>query len=106
MYTDRPMYRPGQTVYFRGLARQVFNGRYELPQANEVPLILRDANGVQLLSLNVPLSPFGTFNGEFKLSDSAVPGGSIISARSMCPLRSKSNCCPWSPGSIRITHFG
>ena len=74
MYTDRPMYRPGQTVYFRGVARQAFNGRYELPQANEVPLMLRDANGVQLLSLNAPLSPFGTFNGEFKLSDSAVPG--------------------------------
>jgi alpha-2-macroglobulin len=74
MYTDRPMYRPGQTVYFRGVVRQAFNGRYELPQVNEVPLVLRDANGIQLLSLNPQLSPFGTFNGEFELSDSAVPG--------------------------------
>jgi alpha-2-macroglobulin len=74
MYTDRPMYRPGQTVYFRGVARQAFNGRYELPQINEVPVMLRDANGTQLLSLNAQLSPYGTFNGEYKLPDGAVPG--------------------------------
>ncbi|MGE5643017.1 MAG: Ig-like domain-containing protein, partial [Byssovorax cruenta] len=74
MYTDRPMYRPGQTVYFRGVARQAFNGRYELPQIQEVPLILRDANGTQLLSLNEQLSPYGTFNGEYQLPENAAPG--------------------------------
>lgn len=74
MYTDRPLYRPGQTVYFRGVVRQAFNGRYELPPVNEVPIILRDANGTQLLSINAQLSPYGTFSGEYKLSDAAVPG--------------------------------
>ncbi len=74
MYTDRPMYRPGQTVYFRGVARQAFNGRYELPQINEVPLTLQDTNGTQLLSLNAQLSPYGTFNGEYKLPEDAAPG--------------------------------
>jgi len=33
-------------------------------------------------------------------------GGSITSARSICPPRSKSSCMPWSPGSMRIAHFG
>ncbi|MGE5376062.1 MAG: Ig-like domain-containing protein [Bacteroidota bacterium] len=74
MYTDRPMYRPGQTVYFRGVARQAFNGRYDLPQVNEVPLTLKDANGTQLLTLNASLSPYGTFNGEFALPEDAPPG--------------------------------
>lgn len=74
MYTDRPIYRPGQTVYFRGVARQAFNGRYELPPVNTVPLVLRDPNGVELASLELQLSPYGTFNGEFELSPEAVPG--------------------------------
>jgi len=73
-YTDRPIYRPGQTVYFRGVARQAFNGRYELPSINSVPLSLLDWNGTQILSLDLPLSPYGTFNGEYKLSDDAAPG--------------------------------
>ena len=74
MYTDRPIYRPGQKVYFRGVARQAFNGRYELPPINTIPFTLRDANGVQLASYDMPLSPYGTFSGEFTLSEEAVPG--------------------------------
>ena len=74
MYTDRPIYRPGQTVYFRGIARQAFNGRYELPTVNTVSLNLTDANGTSLTTFDAQLSPYGTFNGEFKLSDDALPG--------------------------------
>ncbi|HJR79792.1 MAG TPA: Ig-like domain-containing protein, partial [Anaerolineales bacterium] len=74
LYTDRPIYRPGQTVYFRGVARQAFNGRYELPPVNSVPLVLRDPNGLELANLELQLSPYGTFNGEFELSPEAVPG--------------------------------
>jgi len=74
MYTDRPIYRPGQKVYFRGVARQAFNGRYELPPANTVPFTLKDANGVPLSNFDPQLSPYGTFNGEFTLSPDAVPG--------------------------------
>ncbi len=74
MYTDRPIYRPGQTIYFRGVVRQAFNGRYELPTINTVPIILNDANGTQLATINAQLSPFGTFNGQFELPQNALPG--------------------------------
>jgi uncharacterized protein YfaS (alpha-2-macroglobulin family) len=74
MYTDRPIYRPGQTVYFRGVARQTFNGRYELPPANNILLQLQDSSGVQLSDFDMQLSPYGTFNGEFKLAEDAAPG--------------------------------
>lgn len=74
MYTDRPIYRPGQTVYYRGVVRQTFNGRYELPTINSMPIILNDAQGTQLANVNAQLSPYGTFNGQFELSQDAVPG--------------------------------
>lgn len=74
MYTDRPIYRPGQTIYFRGIAREAFNGRYEFPTMNSIPLALNDALGTKLTDLNLNLSPYGTFNGQFELPAEAVPG--------------------------------
>ena len=74
LYTDRPIYRPGQTVYFRGAVRQAFNGRYTLPDFSSVSLDLRDNNGRTLRTFDLLLSPYGTFNGEYQLSPEAEPG--------------------------------
>ncbi len=74
MYTDRPIYRPGQTIYYRGVVRQAFNGRYELPSITSVPILLNDGQGTQMANIDAKLSPYGTFNGQFELSQDAVPG--------------------------------
>ena len=74
MYTDRPIYRPGQMVYFRGTVREAFDGRYQLPTITTIPVTLNDANGIQLANLNLQLSSYGTFNGQFELPANAVPG--------------------------------
>ncbi|MCC6299535.1 MAG: Ig-like domain-containing protein [Anaerolineales bacterium] len=74
LYTDRPIYRPGQTVYFRGAARQAFNGRYELPPLTEIPLTVTGWDGTQISTINASLSTYGTFNGEIPLPEDAAPG--------------------------------
>jgi len=74
IYSDRPIYRPGQTVYFRGVVRQAFNGRYAMPEFSSISLELRDPSGRTLKVLELPLSPYGTFHGEYDLPEGAVPG--------------------------------
>ncbi len=74
LYTDRPIYRPGQTVYFRGVVRQAFNGRYELPPFPSLALELRDQAGLTLQTFDLPISPYGTVHGEYELSAEAPPG--------------------------------
>jgi len=74
LYSDRPIYRPGQTIYFRGAVRQAFNGRYMLPDFSSVSLELQDNYGHTLQVFDLLLSPYGTFHGEYQLSPEAEPG--------------------------------
>jgi len=74
LYTDRPMYRPGQTVYFRGILREAYNGRYELPELESIAISLYKNYSEELISFDLPLSAFGTFHGEYTLPPDAPPG--------------------------------
>ncbi len=74
LYTDRPIYRPGQTVYFRAIVRQAYNGRYDLPTIGSLPLTVYKNYSEELASFDLPLSAFGTVHGEFTLPPDAPPG--------------------------------
>jgi hypothetical protein len=72
-YTDRPMYRAGQTVYFRGVARNRFDGRYTPAAGQDVSFTLYSPDG-STKEYTLPLSAYGTFDGELSLPESAQPG--------------------------------
>ncbi|NCP88079.1 hypothetical protein GW781_01555 [bacterium] len=76
-YSDRPIYRPGDVIYFHGMARQAFNGRYtDLPNnAQGWTIDLYAISGEALQSSPLTLSPYGAFDGSFTLPETATPGG-------------------------------
>ncbi len=74
LYTERPIYRPGQTVFFRGVTRRISEGRYQLPEFAAVDATLISSRGDQVGALTLPLSDFGTFEGAFTLSPEAPLG--------------------------------
>lgn len=74
LYTDRPIYRPGQTVYFRAVLREAFNGRYSLSELASLPISVFGAEGRELLTMDLPLTAFGSAHGEFSLPRDAQPG--------------------------------
>jgi uncharacterized protein YfaS (alpha-2-macroglobulin family) len=78
LYTDRPIYRPGQTVRFRGVLRQTDEARYTLPDQTSVDITVREAMGDVIHSQIAQLSSFGTFDGEFSLNDEATLGVYLI----------------------------
>ncbi|RLT32512.1 MAG: hypothetical protein DWI57_18330, partial [Chloroflexi bacterium] len=74
-YTDRPIYRPGQTVYWKGIVRLVENDSYRLPPAGmPVWVTIRDDRGNVLVDREFPVNEHGTLNGELALADAAVTG--------------------------------
>ncbi len=74
MYTDRPLYRPGQTVHFKGILRGGRDGAYTIPQMSTVSIKAQDSQGHEILKTDVPLSPYGTFSGDVSLSAAAPLG--------------------------------
>ena len=74
LFTDRGIYRPGQTLYFKGI---VYNTDRDHPRVipdRTVKVILRDANGKEVATRELRSNGFGSFNGEFALPKSGLNG--------------------------------
>jgi hypothetical protein len=74
IYTDRAIYRPGQTVYFKGLTRSKEDTSYTLPEVETVTVGAYDFSGNELFQQDVPVNAYGSFNGSFVLADDTVLG--------------------------------
>lgn len=78
LYTDRPMYRPGQPVYFKGIVRQDNDLEYLIPTQKEVQVVISSYDS-EVYRETLPLSASGTFNGQFTLDSEAALGYYTIS---------------------------
>ncbi len=74
VYTDRPIYRPGQTVSFRAVVRQAYNGRYTPANLQSLPVTIFDQSMTKILEREYSLSSFGTAHGQYTLPQDAQPG--------------------------------
>lgn len=72
---DRPIYRPGQKVYFKGVIRKDNDGAYENLQPGEkVSVSINDAQNRSVYTQQLPISTFGSFSGDFILGKDANLG--------------------------------
>ncbi len=80
LYTDRPLYRPGQPVYFKGILRQDDDLVYTLPERSQVEVIISNFEEV-VYRQQLNLSDMGAFDGAFTLDDEAALGSYNLSVR-------------------------
>lgn len=76
LFTDRSIYRPGQTMYFKGI---VISTPKDVIKSAVLPnfktkLILKDANGQKSAELNVTTNEYGSYNGSFRLPEGVMNG--------------------------------
>jgi hypothetical protein len=70
LYTDRPIYRPGHTVHYKGILRHDDDGAYTpLVSTQLLTLSVRDARENVLATINPSASSFGVISGSFTLAD-------------------------------------
>ena len=73
LYTEKPAYKPGETVHIRGILREVKDGNFQLP-TRPYTFELLDAHGQVVLKQTHKLSGLGTFHTTFTPPASAPTG--------------------------------
>ncbi len=80
LYTERPIYRPGESVFYRGVVRNEDDATYSIPEGEErFQVRLRKRYGNVLPLAPVSLDELGTFSGEFVLPNGAPTGTYYVS---------------------------
>ncbi len=76
VYTDRPIYRPGETVNLTGVVRADNDADYRIPDEppEGLELVIRGADYDELDARPLDLNEFGTFAEEFDLPEDADIG--------------------------------
>ena len=106
-YTDRPIYRPDQPVYFRGIVREQDDVRYLLPDFDSVPVEIYNNEGEIVYEADLPLTPFGTFSGQFDIAADAGLGFYRINVRlpSTSQFREEGGGVSFTVAEYRVPEF-
>jgi uncharacterized protein YfaS (alpha-2-macroglobulin family) len=75
-FTDRSLYRPGQTVRFKGLAIAVAAAQdsYEVLKGEKVTVVFRDHNSKEIEKHSFVTNDYGSFSGSVTTPQSGVTG--------------------------------
>ncbi len=81
LYSDRPLYRPGQPVYFKGIVRVDDDLNFKLPTEQQAQVVITDYEGEEVYHETLPISPTGAFDATFQLDQGASLGSYFITAK-------------------------
>ncbi len=79
LYTDRPVYRPDQEVFFKGILRENDDLHYSLPKQKQV-YVVAEQYGEKIFAEYVPVNEQGSFSGVIKLAQDVSLGSYNIYA--------------------------
>jgi uncharacterized protein YfaS (alpha-2-macroglobulin family) len=81
LQSDRGLYRPGDTVHLRGLARTMkLGGALRLPAARKAHVTVRDPRGDEILTRDVALSRYGGFSVDVPITEAGRLGDYHVEA--------------------------
>ena len=104
LYTERPVYGAGDTVYFKGMVRFYdTKGNLSSPptKTRSTEIIITDPEGKEVYKKTLPFSDFGTFTDSFTTSKDASLGMYGISGR----IVPDSDVNAWMYGSFSVLAY-
>ena len=73
-FTDRAIYRPGQTVYFKGVILNENSQTKELLVGKETTVVFKDSNWQDVTKQTFTTNEFGSFDGSFVIPNNVSNG--------------------------------
>ncbi len=74
LFTDRAIYRPGQTVYFKGIVIKTNGETSNIKSEYTSNIILYDVNHQKVSDLKVTTNKYGTYSGSFEIPRGLLNG--------------------------------
>lgn len=101
LFSERGIYRAGETVHIKGMIRFNDNGRWEIPAEKEVECVVEDPFHKSVYKKNISLDSYGSFGFDLQTSEEAALGTYRIKA----VIPSKENDESTFYGSFRVEAF-
>ncbi len=67
LYTDKPIYRPEQEIFIKGLYRIGYDGSYEIFRDKKINVKMFNSKNDEIASQDLEVNDYGTFNTKFLL---------------------------------------
>ncbi len=85
-FTDRVIYRPGQTIQYKGICLQTDqrNDNYTTLAGEQIGVVFRDVNGQEIARAKHRANDYGSFAGSFAAPRDRVMGQMQIEAQGRC----------------------
>ena len=74
LFTDRAIYRPGQTIYYKGIVVEIDSSSRKIAKKFSTNLSFKDANYQSIQEVSLTTNDFGTFNGTLQIPQGLLNG--------------------------------
>jgi hypothetical protein len=100
IFTDRPVYEPGQEVNFKAIIRSDDDARYTLP-SGQAKVTITTGNNEKRFEKSYPISSDGSINGTYKLAADDSVGNYTLSVK----VGEKTESYNWGEYSASSIYF-
>jgi len=77
-FTDRAIYRPGQTIHFKGIVLEKLRNKHEILKGLKTMVEFFDVNNQKISEMELVTSEYGSFSGSFTAPQGVLTGRMTI----------------------------
>jgi len=74
IFTDRAIYRPGQTVYFKGIVLETNGKQHNIKPKHTITVIFKDVNYQKISEIELTSNEYGSISGSFITPSTGLNG--------------------------------